>query len=53
MFIVTDFWRSAQGTSVRSPKWLKLIRGKPNDVLKWIAAHRDAEGKRKVPVANV
>ena len=54
LFIVTEFWRSAQGTAVHSPKWLKLIRGKPNDVLKWIAANRDApEGKRKAPATKV
>ena len=52
VFIVTEFWRSAQGTSMHSPKWLKLVRGKPNDVLKWIAAHRNAEGKRKAPAAK-
>ena len=41
LFIVTEFWRSAQGTTVHSPKWLKLVRGKPNDVLKWIKDHRE------------
>ena len=53
LFIVTEFWRSGQGASMHSPKWLKLVRGKPNDVLKWIAAHRDAaEAKRKPPAPN-
>ena len=47
LFIVTEFWRSAQGTTVHSPKWLKLIRGKPNDVLKWIAANRERGGQPK------
>jgi hypothetical protein len=50
MFIVTEFWRSAQGATMHSPKWLKLVRGKPKDVLKWIAMHRnEPEGKRKIP----
>jgi hypothetical protein len=50
LFIVTEFWRSGQGASMHSPKWLKLVRGKPNDVLRWIAAHRDvAEAKWKPP----
>ncbi len=54
LFIVTEFWRSAQGTTVHSPKWLKLICGKPNDVLKWIAANREAaEGNRKAPATKV
>jgi hypothetical protein len=49
LFIVTEFWRSAQGATVHSPKWLKLVRGKPADVLKWLAAHRDdVEGMRKI-----
>jgi hypothetical protein len=50
LVIITEFWRSADGDSIHSPKWLKLIRGKPNDVLKWIAAHEhDSEDKRKIP----
>jgi hypothetical protein len=42
LFIVTEFWRSGQGTLMHSPKWLKLVRGKPNDVLKWIKLQRDS-----------
>ena len=55
LFIVTEFWRSAQGTTVHSPKWLKLVHGKPNDVLKWIAAHRDSQRKasERSPAAKV
>jgi hypothetical protein len=41
LFIVTEFWRSGAGASMHSPKWLKLVRGKPNDVLKWIKNHRE------------
>jgi hypothetical protein len=53
LFIVTEFWRSGQGSSMHSPKWLKLVRGKPTDVLKWIAANRDAaEAKRKPPASK-
>ena len=41
LFIVTEYWRSGGGASLHSPKWLKLVDGKPNDVLKWIKKHRD------------
>jgi hypothetical protein len=49
LFIVTEFWRSGQGTLMHSPKWLKLVRGKPNDVLKWIKVQREStsEGRPK------
>lgn len=41
LFIISEFWRSADGTSMHSPKWLKLVAGKPADVLHWIKIHRD------------
>jgi hypothetical protein len=41
LFIITEFWRAADGSSMHSPKWLKLIAGKPTDVLKWTKNHRD------------
>jgi hypothetical protein len=41
LLIVTEFWRRGDGESVHSTKWLKLLSGKPTDVLKWISAHRD------------
>ena len=41
LFIVSEYWRSGQGTPLHNPKWLKLVRGNPNDVLKWIKLHRD------------
>lgn len=41
LFLVTEFWRSADGTSLHSPKWLKLTAGKAPDVLKWIKKHRE------------
>jgi hypothetical protein len=54
LFIMTEFWRSAQGNSIHSPKWLKLVRGKPNDVLKWITEHREAaEGKGGTPLSRL
>jgi len=29
---------------MHSPKWLKLVAGKPTDVLKWLKNHRDKTG---------
>ncbi len=42
--IITEFWRSSDRASVHSPKWLKLVAGKPTDVLKWIRNHRGKTG---------
>jgi len=44
LFIISEFWRSADRASIHSPKWLKLIAGKPTDVLKWIKNHRGKTG---------
>jgi len=41
LFIVTEYWRTGQGTLLHNPKWLKLVRGNPNEVLKWIKLHRE------------
>ena len=41
LFIVTEHWHAADGSSMHSPKWLKLVSGKSSDVLKWISANRD------------
>jgi hypothetical protein len=41
LFVVTEFWRSADGTSLHGPKWLKLTEGKAPDVLNWIKKHRE------------
>ncbi len=41
LFIISEFWRSADRASIHSPKWLKLVAGKPSDVLRWIKNHRD------------
>jgi hypothetical protein len=50
LFIVTEFWRSGGGTNLHSPKWLKLVAGKPAEVLRWIRKHRETDraggGKR-------
>jgi hypothetical protein len=40
LFIVTEFWRSADGKIMHNPKWLKLVAGKPTDALNWIKQHR-------------
>ena len=42
LFIISEFWRSADGASMHSPKWLKLVAGKPADVLQWIKINRNA-----------
>jgi hypothetical protein len=41
VIIVTESWRNTAEESIHAPKWLKLVKGKPNDVLKWISVHRD------------
>ncbi len=41
LLIVTEFWQGDDGETIHSPKWLKLLLGKPTDVLKWIKEHRD------------
>jgi hypothetical protein len=42
LLIVSEFWQGGEGESIHSTKWLKLLRGKPGDVLKWISANRAA-----------
>ena len=41
LVIVTEFWRRGDGETMHATKWLKLLSGKPTDVLKWISANRD------------
>ncbi|WP_298357020.1 hypothetical protein [Rhodoblastus sp.] len=38
---VSEFWRRGDGEAIHSTKWLKLLSGKNNDVLKWIAGSRE------------
>ena len=52
LFIISEFWRSADGTSMHSPKWLKLVAGKPADVLHWIKIHRDEPADERNPAAG-
>jgi hypothetical protein len=40
LLIVGEFWQGGDGESIHSTKWLKLLHGKPGDVLKWIGANR-------------
>ena len=40
LLIIGEFWQGSDGESIHSTKWLKLLYGKPNDVLKWISANR-------------
>ncbi len=42
LLIVSEFWQDGDGETTHSTKWLKLLLGKPNDVLKWISANRGA-----------
>jgi len=42
LLIVREFWQGSNGESIHSTKWLKLLLGKPADVLKWIRANRGA-----------
>jgi hypothetical protein len=39
--IVSEFWQS-DGERIHSTKWLKILLGKPNEVLKWIRTNRGA-----------
>jgi hypothetical protein len=41
MVLVSEIWRRGDTETMHSTKWLKLISGKPADVLKWISANRD------------
>jgi hypothetical protein len=41
VLLVSEFWRRGDGEAIHSTKWLKLLSGKNNDVLKWIAGSRE------------
>jgi hypothetical protein len=41
MIIVSEFWRRGDAETLHSVKWLKLLSGKPTDVLKWIRTNAD------------
>jgi len=36
MIVVSKFWHRGNAKTLPSTKWLKLLSGKPTDVLKWI-----------------
>lgn len=40
--ILMEFWRRGDRETLHSIKWLKLLSGKPTDVLKWIRTNSDA-----------
>ncbi|MGO9722993.1 MAG: hypothetical protein ACLPOA_20985 [Methylocella sp.] len=40
LLIIGEFWQSGEGESIHSTKWLKLLHGKPGDVVKWISMNR-------------
>ena len=42
LVIVSEFWRRGGAETLHSIKWLKLLSGKPTDVLKWIRTSADA-----------
>lgn len=42
LIIVSEFWHGSDGKPIHSAKWLKILLGKPAEVLKWIRANRGA-----------
>lgn len=46
VFIVSQSWQDSEGKDIYSTKWLKLVSGKPGDVLKWISANAAAPRER-------
>jgi len=42
LFIVREFWRSTDGSSIHNQKWLRLVAGKASDVFSWIKMQRDS-----------
>ena len=40
--IISEFWESADGETIHSTKWLKLLEGKSTDLLSWIREGRDS-----------
>ena len=42
IMIIREFWESADGETIHSTKWLKLIEGKSTDLLSWIRESRDS-----------
>ncbi|HMN70330.1 MAG TPA: hypothetical protein PKA55_00525 [Rhodoblastus sp.] len=53
LIIVTEFWRRGDGEAVHSAKWLKMMSGKPTELLKWISSNRDAgEGGAAIPASR-
>jgi hypothetical protein len=45
--LVSEIWRRGDDETIHSTKWLKLMSGKPTDVLKWISANRDGKAEAK------
>jgi hypothetical protein len=41
LILVSEIWRRGDAETMHTTKWLKLLAGKPNDVLKWLSANRD------------
>jgi hypothetical protein len=41
LILVSEFWRRGDRETLHSVKWLKLLSGKPTDVLKWIRTNSD------------
>jgi hypothetical protein len=36
---------ASNGAGLHNPKWLKLVAGKPGDVVKWLRKHRDSAAR--------
>jgi hypothetical protein len=41
LVLVSEFWRRGDRETLHSAKWLKLLAGKPTDVLSWIRIYSD------------
>lgn len=41
LLLVSEFWRRGDGEAVHTVKWLKLLAGDNNDVLRWIEESRE------------
>jgi hypothetical protein len=42
LVLVSEFWHRGDRETLRSAKWLKLLAGKPSDVLSWLRTHSGA-----------
>ena len=43
LIVVSEFWHRGEAEALHSVKWLKLLSGKPTDVLQWIRSNYDTK----------